>query len=331
MNLKLRVIPLAILGLLFISSQSAFGQDVLSASDLLGLKSCGGIQLSPDGSEIIYSLSTPRTPNDEPGGAESIYYRMPVTGGTGILLFDADVKGSSPMWSPDGKYIGFLCGKNDESRQVWAMPSDGGEMFRLTNAESGVSYFRWQPDSKGIAYLSRTPSSDREKELKKRGYGFIYYEENLKNNNLFITLFDKQWNQAVQRQLTEGVNTWDFEFNGQGTKIAATISPRNLIDEKYMFRKIYLIDTETGERKKISENEGKLGNYAFSPDGTHLIYAAALTINDHQVSQVYVINLETAEVSNLTPGQFRGHVSWVNWKDDANVLYYSGEGVYPIE
>lgn len=327
--MKLKSITAAILGSLFLIVQSAQCQDVLSPEALLGLKSCSGLQLSPDGNEVLYSVSTPRGPNDEPGGAIPTYFRKELPDGDPVPLFEKNVKGSSPRWSPDGNYIGFLYSGKSKSSQVWAIPASGGKKVKLTSAEPGVSSFRWDPGSRAVAYLSQSPETLKEKELKERGYGFIYYEENLKNINLYIARFDQKWNQTGLQQLTEGVTTWDFEFNSTGTKIAASISPRNLIDQRYMFRKIYLIDPGTGEKKQISENQGKLGNYAFSPDGKYLAYAAALNLNDHQASQAFVVNLETGTVNNLTPEKFRGHISWVDWKDSDNLLYFSGEGVYP--
>ncbi len=305
------------------------GQEVLPASELLGLKSLSDIQLSPSGDEVIYSVQSPRGPNDPPGRAEAVYYRMLLPDGPARPLFGEGVKAESPRFSPDGRYIGFLYSKTDEPRQVWIMPASGGEFIKLTRAESGVTDFRWQPGEAGIAYLSLTPSSAREKELKKRGYEFIYYEENLKHNNLMISWYDGNWEQTAEWQLTEGVNTWDFEFNPRGSQIAASISPENLIDHSYMFRKIYLIDLESGTRRQVSENEGKLGNYAFSPDGTRLAYAAALHINDHAVSQAFVADLEDGSVRNLTPAGWKGHVDWVNWKDDTHVVCFAEEGVYP--
>jgi dipeptidyl aminopeptidase/acylaminoacyl peptidase len=209
------------------------------------------------------------------------------------------------------------------------MDASGAQMKKLTNEESGVSFFRWQPGSNGIAYLTPTSESDREKELKKRGYGFIFYEENLKNSHLHLAKYDEQWKQSSTWQLTGGVQAWDFEFDPQGTRIAVTLSPKNLIDQRYMFRRIYLIDLKTGDMKQVSKNEGKLGNYAFSPDGSSLAYAAALNINDHQVSQAFVVNLNSGAISNLTPDKFRGHVSWVGWKDSEHLLYYAREGAYP--
>jgi dipeptidyl aminopeptidase/acylaminoacyl peptidase len=70
-----------------------------------------------------------------------------------------------------------------------------------------------------------------------------------------------------------------------------------------------------------------LGNYAFSPDGKHLAYAAALERKDHAVSQAFVIPVTGGEAANLTPTNFRGHINWVGWKDKSTVVYKADEGV----
>ncbi|MEA3461184.1 MAG: S9 family peptidase [Bacteroidota bacterium] len=314
--------------LLFIS-QAAEGQDPITPQELLKLKSIRVVQLSPGGNEVIYSVSSPRGANDKPGGASREYFHASTTDWIPIPLFENKKRAGSPRYSPDGNYIGFLYANEGEASQVWVMQSSGGKAKKLTNEASGVSQFKWQPGKNGIAYLTRERTSEREKELKNRGYNFIFYEENLKNSTLHMAWFDEDWNQTSVWEMTHEGNTWDFEFNRQGTRIAASISPKNLIDQRYMFRKIFLINLSSGEMNQISENEGKLGNYAFSPDGRHLAYAAALDINDSQVSQAYVVNLTSGAVSNLTPPEFKGHISWVNWKDSESLLYYAGEGVYP--
>jgi dipeptidyl aminopeptidase/acylaminoacyl peptidase len=320
-------VTLALVPLILTFSVNA--QNPFSAGDLLALKSAGNLQISPDGTEILYSVSTPRGANEAPGGSHTKYFRMNLERGVSSSLFADTISGRSPRYSPDGKRIGFLYATGEDSDQVWYMDSAGGEIAKLTNAPGGVSDFLWQPGKNGIAYLSETPSTEKEKELKERGYGFIYYEEDLKNSNLFLAEYDQKWNLVREKQLTEGVQTWDFTFNGQGTLIAASISPKNLIDQMYMFRRIFLIDPSTGDRKQVSENEGKLGNYSFSPGGTHLAYAAALNLNDHSVSQAFVLDLSSGNLTNLTPDNLRGTISWVEWKDDNHVLYYSEEGVYP--
>ncbi len=322
-----RIIP-ALWGFFLLLSFQSPGQDVLSAAELLQLESMGNLQVNPETDEYMYSVSTPRGPNEAPGRARTEYFRASLSDPTPVPLFSG-VTGRSPRYSPDGQYIGYLHSEMGKPAQVWMMDASGENPKKLTMEEAGVSSFQWQPAGRGIAYLAAPPSGAREKELKERGYEFIYYEENLKNSSLHLASYDENWNQTSTWQLTDGMHVWDFEFNAQGTQIAASLSEQNLIDQRYMFRRIYLIDLKTGDMKKVSQNEGKLGNYAFSPGGRYLAYAAALNLNDNQVSQAFVTDLNSGSVSNLTPENFKGHVDWVQWKEEGQLLYLASEGVYP--
>jgi dipeptidyl aminopeptidase/acylaminoacyl peptidase len=329
MKLKSQGIALLFSGMFLSLCFQANSQEVLSPAELLQLESMGGLEVNPVRDELIYSVSTPRGPNEDPGGSRTRYFRDAPSFAAPEPLFSGDIKGRSPQYSPDGEHIGFLYAEKEGTSQVWMMDLAGKQMKKLTHEASGVSSFQWQPGKQGIAYLTSSPETAREKALKDRGYDFIYYEENLKNSHLHLAWFDEQWEQIATWQLTEGMHAWDFAFNAQGTQIAVSLSPKNLIDHRYMFRRIYLIDLETGQMKQVSQNEGKLGNYVFSPDGRYLAYAAALNLNDHQVSQAFVIDLNTGSISNLTPEAFRGHVDWVSWKDSETLLYKASEGVYP--
>jgi dipeptidyl aminopeptidase/acylaminoacyl peptidase len=317
------------LGIILFHSGPVSGQDLLSPEDLLRLETIDVVQVSPGNSEVIFRVSSPRGPNGEPGGSTSHYFRTSLTNWVPVPIL-ADMKNvGSPQFSSDGKHMGFLFAEEGEPQQVWVMGANGGKIRKLTNEPSGVDQFKWQPGKRGIAYLSGERITDREKELKRRGYNFIFYEENLKNNRLYMAWYDNDWNQTSVWEITHEGNAWDFEFDRQGARIAASISPRNLIDQRYMFRKIYLIDLQTGEMKQVSDHEAKLGNYQFSPDGLHLAFASGLNINDSQVSQAYVADLQSGTLYNLTPLNFKGHVNWVGWKDNNHLLFHAGEGVYP--
>ncbi len=309
--------------------QAGLAQEVFKASDLLSVERAGLYDLSPDGSEMIYAVFTPRGSNEEPGGMHRKYFRMNLESQVRTALFEEGIKGGSPRYSPDGAYISFTHKKDDGETQVWAMPVDGGEMIQLTDAEDGVGYYKWQPDGKGLAYLSKEPKTDKEKELEERGYGFIFYEENLKINRLFHLRFDENFETTKRQQLLLGVHVWDFEFSKDGQSLAFTSSEKPLIDHRYMFRELQILDLATGKVTKEIGNEGKLGNYVFSPDGKHLAYASALNINDHAVSQAFTYSIEEEKVTNHTPENFRGHISHVDWKNDKELYVYSGEGVYP--
>ena len=42
-------------------------QDILTPAELLSMKSVSGLEIHPEGTEVLYTLSTPRGPNEEPG------------------------------------------------------------------------------------------------------------------------------------------------------------------------------------------------------------------------------------------------------------------------
>jgi dipeptidyl aminopeptidase/acylaminoacyl peptidase len=94
-----------------------------------------------------------------------------------------------------------------------------------------------------------------------------------------------------------------------------------------MFQKIYLVPLKEKTKTLVFTPPGKMGVYAFSPDGSRLAVAASKERSDHAVSQAYVLPLRGGPSVNVTPKSFRGHVNWVGWRDDATLLFRAGEGV----
>ncbi len=188
--------------------------------------------------------------------------------------------------------------------------------------------FRWHPAGNKIAYVALPPAGPREKELLKKGFGFIFFEEDWKPRNLYLTDVRKGTPPGPAEQLSQGLTVWDFEFSPDGRAIAAACSPHNLVDDEYMFKKIYLMDLQSKTCTLLIDPQSKLGNLAFSPDGTKLAYAAARARNDHAVSQAYVLELKKAQTRNLTPADFAGHATWVGWADNQSLLFLAAEGVW---
>ena len=89
-------------------------------------------------------------------GNQSIIYTLPVNGGTPRRITD---KGPSYLhgWSPDGKYLVYTGGRNDEY-DIYKISSQGGAETNLTNSKGLDDGPEFTPDGRYI-YFNSTRSS----------------------------------------------------------------------------------------------------------------------------------------------------------------------------
>jgi len=121
-------------------------QRMLTADDLLALKSVSGPVISPDGAWIAYAVNTVDAEADE---SSSQLYMVSRDGEQVLQLTSDDYSASSPSWSPDGRYLGFLAAKGEDEdarTQVWTLDRRGGESQQYTTIDQGVGGFEWSPD-----------------------------------------------------------------------------------------------------------------------------------------------------------------------------------------
>ncbi len=102
---------------------------------------------SPDGTKIVYDAHLhPEEHHVAPAGITV----MDADGNNKRLLTG---EGAHASWSPDGKRIAFVSGRNEKVSHIFVMDADGQNQIELTHDFVHKRLPSWSPDGKRIAYV----------------------------------------------------------------------------------------------------------------------------------------------------------------------------------
>lgn len=153
---------LPLIALIFICSVLATAQTQPSPrgflpTDLSALKDVSDAQISPDGPKVVYVVSESAPDRSR---MTSRLWITPTAGGESKRLTTGDANESTPRWSPDGKWIAFYSNR-DQQDGIWIAPAEGGEPRLVTHTlrtnfhlKGAGESFTWSPDSKHLAFVS---------------------------------------------------------------------------------------------------------------------------------------------------------------------------------
>ncbi len=135
---------------LFLAAPNFAAKRAFTIEDLYRFPHVEDTHLSPDGRTIVIAVST-----DDLGKAKRSrhIWLMDADGGNVRQFTFGDATDSSPVFSPDGKWIAFVRSAGGEE-QIYLMPLGGGEPRQLTKVSTGVADPIWSPDGKSIAFSS---------------------------------------------------------------------------------------------------------------------------------------------------------------------------------
>ncbi len=312
--------------LAFAPGSFANNDDVLTPQNLFDLETVAEVAISPDKSHIAFTLHVPRPFTHSAGPDYRELYLYEVATGDIIPFMTGNRSIFNIGWTPAGDAVTFRANLDEiPGVQVYAMSLRGGEAYPLTEHTASVLAYEFI-NEENLAIVSLGPQDPMQSELRRQGFEIEVYEEEWRHRNLYK--YEIGTHQTTQ--LTEGVTVFDFTLSPDKKYAAAAIAPRNLVDDSYMFKRIHLVDMETGEVTKIMDNPGKLANMAWSPDGSRLAFRAASKLEDSVEGSLFVMDVPTdkefEDLRNYAEGMELSVIDFA-WEDNNTLLYAAEESV----
>jgi len=305
---------------------------MLTSLDVARIRSVDDVAVRPDGSAIAYTLSVPREPGrDEDGSAWSELHVVDFTGANPRPFVTGPVNVSQPRWTPDGAYLSYLARREgDEARSLYVIPADAGDSRRLFQHETAIETLDWRPDGRAIAFIaeSAVPADlQRQREL---GFKQEIYEEDYPARQLFVLELPEgaAGSPGAVRRI-DGLpgHAWHVEWSPDGERLLVDLSPTPLIDDRYMLRRLHVIDAASGDVLARIDNPGKLGDFAWSPDGDAIVMISGVDIHDPREGRLLVTAAaEGATLRDLLP-DLQGHVEAFAFAGGGRIVYLASVGV----
>jgi dipeptidyl aminopeptidase/acylaminoacyl peptidase len=136
--------------LLFFAVPGFADKRPFTIEDFYRVKGVEDLALSPDGKTVVFVLRT----DDLPRAKRVRHLWLMDADGKNLRQFTYDGNGeSSPVFSPDGKWIVFVSAR-DGDPNLFLISTQGGEARPLTKISTGVSGPLWSPDGKWIAFAT---------------------------------------------------------------------------------------------------------------------------------------------------------------------------------
>ncbi len=309
----------------------------ITIEDLYAMKFLSRPRISPDGQRVAFVVTTI---DDKKHQYRSSIWVTPTNGGEARRLTSGPANTSSPVWSPDGRWLAFVSEREGEQPtisdekeqkkfgkgkpQIWLLPLDGGEAHQLTFMEHGASSPVWSPDSKHILFSADVGPADEETEdgkplpkvrvinqlwYKLDGVGFIYE----RRTHLFLT----DVNGGTPQQLTDG--DWDDSdavWSPDGSHITYT---SNHAEDRWRIlgSDIYTLAVENGkasEERCLTDGTLACASPSWSPDGKTIAFLASYKVRSGGHTYLYAISSDADKkaATNLSK-EFEGTcMDWTN-------------------
>ena len=301
-------------------------------------------QLSPDGSQIVYTRGWINKLEDR---WESSIHVMDADGARKRFLVD----GSAPRWSPDGTRILFTAPGEPGGTQIHVRWMDAeGAATQVTRVPGTPMNAMWSPDGTMISFTMDVPGelpSDWSIDLPAAPDGATWTEtprivENMHFRRDFVGFTDPAYHHlfvvpatgGTERQLTHGkwhvgarfiAVYWGagYDWTPDGATIVFDGLMREDWDKRYFESAINAVDVATGEMREVTSTRGLWTSPSVSPDGRTVAFTGyEWSPQTYHVGEIHTIGIDGDDMRMLTPDLDRD-VGALMWDPDGSRIYFS--------
>jgi len=290
--------------------------DLFGPADLARLVDVSQPALSPDGSEVAYTVGSVDVAEDR---ATSDLWRVRFDGSGRVQLTSTPAHSEwLPRWSPDGTSLAFLSDRGDEdaATQIWLLPTAGGEARRLTDLPGGVSDYDWSPDGKRIAAIAMdaesAPGADKPKNPPPIVIDRFGFKDDVSGwlGSRYSHLYLVDAGSGKAELLTPGAHDEYLPSWSPDGRTIAYVTRRSAMPDRDLNYDVYLIEPRAGapERQLTRFPGSDLDPYwesrpDWSPDGKRIAYLRSGEDRDiyYVPWQLAVVDLDSGKESVPAP------------------------------
>lgn len=309
-----------LIGLTFLLSFSALQAQGLTPEHVAKMKSVSGSVISDDGSHIAYTVSIPSDPYKENKSSSNHLYVYDVADGTAKPYYTSGSV-ASVQFRPNHNSVTFLTGRDgDNGRALYELPLDGGEAVKLFGFERNIVSYSWHHDGNHIAF---TAFEAPEKSSSPLPYTADVYEENQTNRKGYITNVTVEGHDPHQIKVDGSI--YMIEWSRDGSKLAVSAAPTPEVDDSYMKQQVLVVDYQTRDVIAEVNNEGKLGEFKWSPNGEQLVLRTAYDIHDPIDGRLKIVSAEGG-TPRIIDEDFEGKYEQIEWTSNNEIHFLASRG-----